>query len=82
MPLFTTPTQSEGVAGDPLFSRYRIPVGMTVMRVNGVFTTSPYPWLGDIAELVEGQDYFLGGRSYVVSDETAAELSAAGYTIG
>lgn len=82
MPLFTPPTAPEGIGGDPLFSRYTTEVGQTVMSVAGTYTTTPYPWLGDIADLTEGVDYFLGGRTYVVSDEVATALTNDGYTIG
>ena len=81
MPLFVPPTRSES-SSDSFFGRYSIPVGESVVRVNGTFTTTPYPWLGDLDGLAEGEDYFLGGHEYVVSDEIAAELSAAGYTVG
>ena len=81
MPTFTPPTRLEA-SSDPFFGRYRIPVGESVVRVNGTFTTQPYPWLGDLDGLAEGEDYFLGGHEYVVSDEIAVELSAAGYTVG
>lgn len=83
MPSFTPPTQQQGVrTGDRLFDRYSFPVGQTVMRVDGVWTTTPYPWLGDIADLTEGTDYFLGGRTYIISNDVAAELTAAGYETG
>lgn len=82
MPSFTPPTQQQGVAsGDPLFSRYTVPVGLSVVKVNGAFITQPFPWLGDIAHLSEGTDYFLGGRTYVVTHAVAAELVAAGYSV-
>ena len=82
MPTFTPPTVEEGVAGDRLFSRYTIPVGKSVVKVNGVYVTQPYPWLGDIASLTEGVDYFLGGRTYVISSAVATALNADGYTTG
>lgn len=80
MPLFTPPTRNEG-SSDFFFGRYSIPVGQTVVRTGGTFSTTPYPWLGDIADLTEGVDYFLGGRSYVVSAEAAAELEGDGYQV-
>lgn len=83
MPSFTPPTQQQGVrTGDPLFDRYTVPVGLSVVRVDGAFITQPFPWLGDIADLTEGVDWFQGGRTYIISDDTAAELTAAGYTTG
>ena len=81
MPLFTPPTRQES-SSDSFFGRYSVPVGESVVKVNGTYTTVPYPWLGDIADLEAGVDYFLGGHQYVISDETAAALTADGYTVG
>lgn len=84
MPTFTPPTQQQGArTGDRLFDRYTVPVGQSVVKVNGTFTTTPYPWLGDLDGLSEGTDYFLGGHGpYIISNDLAAELNAAGYTTG
>lgn len=81
MPTFTPPTVLQG-SSDPFFGRYSIPVGQSVVKVNGVYTTTPYPWLGTIADLEEGVDYFLGGRTYVISNSVATALQADGYTTG
>ena len=81
MPLFVPPTRSES-SSDSFFGRYSIPVGESVVRVNGTFTTTPYPWLGDLDGLKDGEDYFLGGHVYEVSDAVAAELTDAGYEVG
>lgn len=80
MPTFTPPTINEG-SNDFFFGRYSIPVGQSVVKTNGTFRTTPYPWLGDIADLEEGVEWFGGGRTYVVSDEVAALLAADGYTV-
>ena len=80
MPTFTPPTVNEG-SGDHFFGRYSIPVGQSVVKTNGVFRTTPYPWLGDIAHLEEGREWFGGGRTYYVDDALAAELEAAGFDI-
>ena len=80
MPLFTPPTRLEA-SSDPFFGRYRISVGESVVRVNGSFTTQPYPWLGDLDGLTEGVDYFLGGRTYVITDDIASALEADGYAV-
>lgn len=79
MPTFTPPTREEGASSDALWGRYSIPVGISVLRVNGVFAERPYPALVEIDGLTEGVDWFQGGRTYAISDETAAELSAAGF---
>jgi hypothetical protein len=81
MPLFTPPTVKQS-SDDPFFGRYSTDVGQSVVKVNGVFTTLPFPWLGEIATLAEGEEWFQGGRTYVVSDDIASELTAAGYQIG
>jgi hypothetical protein len=82
MPTFVTPTQEQGVRrGDALFDRYTIPVGVSVVKRAGVYTETPFPWLGEIADLIEGTDYFLGGRTYTVTDAVAAALQADGFTV-
>ena len=79
MPQFIPPTRLES-SSDSFFGRYSVPVGESVVRVNGTFTTQPYPWLGDLADLTDGEDYFLGGHEYTVSDEVADALEADGFT--
>ena len=79
MPTFTPPTVNEA-SSDPFFGRYSIPVGQSVVKKNGHYTLEPYPWLGDLAGLELGTDYFLGGRTYVVSDAIASALAADGFT--
>ena len=79
MPSFTPPTVKQG-SSDYFFGRYSIPVGQSVVKKNGHYATTPYPWIGDLAGLTEGTDYFLGGHEYVVSDTVAAALQADGYT--
>lgn len=78
MPTFTPPTVKQSVGGDRLFSRYGVEVGQSVVKRGGTYHITPYPWLGEIADLEEGVDYFLGGRMYVVSSEIIAALSADG----
>lgn len=80
MPTFNPPTRMEG-SSDFFFGRYSVPVGESVVKVNGTYTVTPYPWLGDIADLTDGEDYFLGGHVYTVSDEIAAALVADGFTV-
>lgn len=80
MPSFTPPTVLER-SSDPFFGRYSIPVGQSVVLRDGHYATVPYPWLGEIAELQDGETYFLGGRTYVVSNEVAFALEADGYTV-
>ena len=81
MPSFTPPTVLQS-SSDPFWGRYSIPVGQSVVRVIDTFTLMPYPWIGDLEGLTEGTDYFLGGRTYVVSTDIADDLTADGFTVG
>lgn len=58
------------------------PAGVSVVRVNGMYTTVRTPTVLQLeaAGNREGTDFFLGGHVYVVTDEVAAELADAGYT--
>jgi hypothetical protein len=76
---FTTPTISEGPAGDgPLFSRYRLVRGITVLKTDGVYTEVRYP---SSEEVEEADIAYIGGYSYEVSASEKADLEAAGYTV-
>lgn len=80
MPTFTPPTVKE-YTDDRFFGRFGVSVGHSVVKVNGVFQQQPYPWLGDIADLAEGTDWFQGGRTYFVNDAIGYALEAAGFTV-
>jgi hypothetical protein len=79
VPSFTPPTVDLG-SGDSFFGRYSVAVGQSVVRVNGTFQTTPYPWIGELTG-VEGTDWFLGGHTYQVTEAIATELVAAGFTV-
>lgn len=81
MPSFTPPTIKQSVGGDRLFSRYGVQVGQSVVKTNDTYVLTPFPWLGDITDLTEGVDYFLGGRTYVISDAVGSALEADGFTV-
>ena len=66
---------------DPFFGRYSIPVGVSVVKRGGVFERRPYPALAEVAGLTEGVDWFQGGRSYTIDDDTATALTADGFTV-
>jgi hypothetical protein len=66
-------------ADDILFSRYTIPVGQSLVKVDGHFVLTPYPWLGEIADLEEGVEWFQGGRIYDVDDATFLALAGDGF---
>lgn len=76
---FTTPTISEGPLGEgPLFGRYRLVRGITVLKSNNVYTEVRYP----SSEEVEAADIaYIGGYRYEVSSSEKASLEAAGYTV-
>jgi hypothetical protein len=80
MPTFTPPTVPQG-STDPFFGRYSVPVGVSVVKLNGVFKTTPYPALRELDGLTEGVDWFQGGRTYVVDDDTATALTADGFSV-
>jgi len=80
VPTFTPPTVNEG-SSDFFFGRYSIPVGQSVVKTDGVYRTTPYPWLGDLAPLTDGVDYFLGGRTYTITQAVADALTTDGYTV-
>lgn len=80
MPTFTPPTVPQG-STDPFFGRYSIQVGVSVVKRAGVFTRVPYPALAEIHDLTEGEEWFQGGRTYVISEAIAAALAADGYEV-
>lgn len=77
---FTTPYILEEMEGEyhPLFSRIKIPKGITVLKKDGVYTEVRYP----SAEEYDAADIaYLGGITYAVTAEEKADLEAAGYTV-
>lgn len=81
MPVFTPPTFEERMAGaGRLFSFYTQTMSYAVLFRNGRFQTVRTPSQEETAALVEGVTWFSGGRSYDVSDDTAALLAADGFT--
>lgn len=76
---FTTPTVSEGPAGDGrLFGRYRLVRGVSVLKVDGEYYETRYP----SSEEVEAAEVaYIGGYSYEVDATEKAALEAAGYTV-
>lgn len=88
MPVFTPPTYKEH-SDDFFFGRFGVPVGESVVKVNGAFVTQITPWAGELrpdinnkaTDLVEGVDWFQGGRTYFVSSSTATALTSAGFAV-
>lgn len=79
MPTFTPPTRSEACE-DPFWGRFSTEVGVSVLWDGATYTSVPYPWLGELVNLVEGETWFQGGRTYTITPAVAAALNAAGYT--
>lgn len=76
---FTTPTISEGPAGEgPLFERFRLVRGITVLKSNGIYTQVRYP---SSEEVAAADIAYMGGYSYTVDATEKAALEAAGYTV-
>lgn len=80
MPTFEPPTyQRTYSVRKPYF---HLTESQSVVRINGTFTTVKTPSAEQLAAAgVEGEDFFLGGRTYQVSVSVADELTAAGYTV-
>jgi hypothetical protein len=78
--IFTTPQVLENPGGvyHPLFSQIQIPVGITVLKVDGEYYEVRYP----SSEEYDAADIaYLGGGKYEVSAEEKADLEAAGYDV-
>ena len=76
---FTTPTVSEGPAGDgPLFERFRLTRGVSVIKVNGEYYELRNP---SSEEVAAAEAFYLGGITYDVSLGEKTSLEAAGYTV-
>lgn len=76
---FTTPTISEGPAGEgPLFERFRLVRGVTVLKVDGEYYEVRFP---SSEEVADADIAYIGGYSYNVDAAEKASLEAAGYTV-
>lgn len=76
---FTTPTVSEGPLADgPLFSRYRLTKGVSVIKEGGVYRELQNP---SSEEVEAAEAFYLGGITHEVSPGEKAGLEAAGYTV-
>jgi hypothetical protein len=75
--ILTTPTEEYGPAGGGrLFIRYRLTRGVSLMRNNGVWSTTTFP----TEDVIAAADvFYLGGREYVIDLTTYNELIAQGF---
>jgi hypothetical protein len=76
--LLVTPSVREGPAGGgPLFSRYKIPRGISLLVFPGcVVTEVRYP---SEDQLAAAEVAYIGGHEYIVDGEDAQCLLDAGY---
>lgn len=77
MPTLTPPTEEQGIETDnPLFGRYRLTRGLSLLVSGSTVTLVQYPAQEDL----DLYDYvYLGGYNHIISDAEAATLTAAGY---
>ena len=75
---FTPPTVEEGpVAEGPLFSRYKLRRGISVVKwPDGSYSSVRYPAQTDLESALA---VYLGGHVYVLNATEVSELTAAGY---
>lgn len=71
------PTEEYGPAGGGrLFIRYRLTRGVSLQRINGVWSTTTFP----TEDVMKAADlFYLGGHEYVISKTTYDELVAQGF---
>ncbi len=75
--IFKTPIVREGPSGggSRLFYFYKLDVGVSIVKQNGVYSQQRYILDSDLPTF---QELYQGGRNYEVSDETKAALIAGG----
>lgn len=79
---FGPPTRPHHLAGVKALRRYVFDEGLTVVMVNGHYVTRIVAADVDPSSLVEGVDFFLGGKAAVpVSAAVKEQLEADGYTV-
>lgn len=83
MPIFTPPTHEEPIRSDvrPL-NYFRYTWAASIVRVSGTLKSVRSPSEDLLTGLENGKDYFLGGYEYLITDEVADELTAAGFSDG
>ena len=71
--LFVTPRVDETPMGwHRLLERYSIARGVTVMMINGTYSSYRYPAQTQIAEATET---YLGGHEYIIDEKTKNRLT-------
>ena len=71
--LFKTPSVAETPAGwHRLLARYAIHRGVTVMMIDGVYSSYRFP---SQTETLQAQEVYLGGHEYVIDEKTKNRLT-------
>jgi hypothetical protein len=71
--LFTTPSVAETPAGwHRLFARYSIHRGVTVMMIDGTYSSYRFP---SQTETLQASEVYLGGHAYVIDEKTKTRLT-------
>jgi len=71
--LFTTPSVAETPAGwHRLFARYSIHRGVTVMMIDGIYSSYRFP---SQTETLNAQEVYMGGHAYVIDEKTRTRLT-------
>ena len=77
--IFTTPVVEEGPSGGHrLFYFYKLNRGLTVVKVNGVYSTGRW-FTQDYLDATE--EYYVGGHEYEVNEATKAALISGGIDV-
>ena len=73
--LFKTPSVAETPAGwHRLLARYSIHRGVTVMMIDGQYSSYRFP---SQTETLQAQEVYLGGHEYVIDENTKNRLTDA-----
>lgn len=77
MPTLVTPTYDENLwTSHPLFSRYRLPRGITLAVTGAIVVELRYPFQGDLDQY---DHVYQGGHVHDITDAEATILTNAGY---
>ena len=72
---FVTPSVAETPAGwHRLLARYAIHRGVTVMMIDGVYSSYRFP---SQTETLQAQEVYLGGHEYIIDEATKVRLTDA-----
>lgn len=70
--IFKTPSVEEGLEGvHRLFTFYKLARGISIIKVNGIYSQARYPLDSDLETF---QEVYLGGSEYTVDEVTRQNL--------